>query len=277
MALKAIYDDLDDIPEEYKSLYSERDGQHELTGITGVRPQSDVDRINEANRKEKADHKVTKGKLAVWTAIGQSSDDVIIMIDKQPELEAAASGNLDEEKIEKIVEGRVKTRITPLERENTTLKISNEELVGENMKFKGKEKSRIVKDAVRVVASEMKILPTAIEDAMMYGQMQLEVLEDGTVVTKEMTGKTQGLAVQDWLAEMRDTREHWWAPSIGGGAGGSTGGTGYAGNNPWSEDHWSLTEQGKIVKEKGSAYAEKLANAVGCVVGSTGPVAKKKS
>ena len=174
------------------------------------------------------------------------------MIDKQPELIAAASGNIDEEKMSTIVDARVKTLMSPVERELQTLKTTNEGLDTENKTFKGKEKTRVINDSVRRVANEMKVLPTAVEDAMMYGQQQLEILEDGNVVTKEMSGKTQGLTVQDWLAEMRDTREHWWGPSLGGGAGGGGDGGGAAGKNPWSRDHWNLTEQGKIVKDKGS-------------------------
>ena len=43
MALQATHDKLDDIPEAYRDLYTERDGKYELTGIAGIKTAADVE------------------------------------------------------------------------------------------------------------------------------------------------------------------------------------------------------------------------------------------
>ena len=41
MPLKVIHDTLEDIPEAYRELYSEKNGKWELTGIVGLVTQAD--------------------------------------------------------------------------------------------------------------------------------------------------------------------------------------------------------------------------------------------
>ena len=64
MKLKALYDHTDEIPKMYRDLFTEREGVYELTGIEGLRTQSDVDRLQGSLRKERADHKTTRDKLS---------------------------------------------------------------------------------------------------------------------------------------------------------------------------------------------------------------------
>jgi len=51
MGLEAIHKTLEEIPEQYRDLYSERNGQFELTGISGVKTQADVDRLSVCTHK----------------------------------------------------------------------------------------------------------------------------------------------------------------------------------------------------------------------------------
>ena len=49
MALQAVYDTLEEIPEEYyRDLYEEKAGKHELTGVSGFKSQADIDRLQSA-------------------------------------------------------------------------------------------------------------------------------------------------------------------------------------------------------------------------------------
>jgi hypothetical protein len=73
---------------------------------------------------------------------------------------------------------------------------------------------------------------------------------------------------------MQKQRPHWWPTSAGGGAGG--GGGGFGGEpNPFSAEHWNLTAQGAIIRDKGTAAAETLAKAAGTKIGATRPPLKK--
>lgn len=281
MALKAIYENQDDIPEQYRDLYSERNGQWELTGIEGVKTQADVDRVQEALNKERKDHKETKDKLKTFDEIDpeQIEKDQQELTELRAKVEAGAGEGFDEEKfneaVEKVAAARVKTATAPLERDLEKTQKERDELKASNEEFQQKETMRTIGDAVRKAAGNAKVVDSAMDDILMLGERVFEVTEDGTVVAKDGVGVTPGIAPDIWLSEMQDKRPHWWPTSTGGGAGGGQGGGGFA-NNPFSREHWNLTEQGKLVKED-SAKAERMAKAAGTQVGGGMPPAKKAS
>lgn len=274
MALEAIHKAIEDIPEEFRSLYSERNGQFELTGIAGIKTQADVDRLSVSLGKERDDHKATKTKFQVWGDLDY--EETIGKLDRIPELEAAAKdGGIDEEKMSELVEGRLASRLAPVERENAQLKTQLDESLGIITDFRTKETRRTIHDSVREACIEAKVLDTAQEDALFLAERMFEIREDdGLVVTKDGIGVTPGIRAQDWLTEMQSKRPHWWPASQGGGAGGSGGGH-FTGNNPWSAENWNVTEQSKYVKEHGGEKAASAAKAVGSFVGSIHPPAKK--
>lgn len=275
MALQAIHKSVEEIPEVHRELYSERNGQFELTGIAGVKTQADVDRLNVALSKERDDHKSTKSKAQIWGELDYQ--DTITKLDRIPELEAAAQeGGIDEVKMNELVEGRMKTRLAPIERENLQLKTAVEESSGIILSFKKKETKRLIRDDVRAACLEAKIIDTAHEDALFLAESMFEVREDdGEIVTKGGVGVTPGIRAQDWLNEMQSKRPHWWAPSHGGGAAGSNGSSNHLGDNPWTAENWNMTKQGFYVKQHGMDKASIAAKSAGSFVGSiTAPVKK---
>ena len=96
MKLKAIVASLTDVPAEFHVLYTERNGQFEMTGVDGMKTQADIDRIQVSLVKERNDHKALKDKVGT---LGRPIEEIIPILDKVPELEAAAKGNIDEGKI----------------------------------------------------------------------------------------------------------------------------------------------------------------------------------
>lgn len=271
MPLKAIHEKVDEIPEAFRPLYTERDGKFELTGIEGTKTQADIDRIQEGLRKEKNDHKETKTRLSAWGEL--KYDEVLAKLDRYPELEAlAAKGGVDEKKIDELVETRIRSKLAPVERERDKYKT---DLLGatqivEQMTLK--ERTRSVHDAVRKAGTAAKIVDTALEDVLMLSERIFEINEKGDVVTKDGVGVTPGIGADVWLTEMQAKRPHWWGPSVGGGAGGGGGsGGGGMANNPWSKDAWSLTEQGNVFRSQGAAKAEQLAKLAGSHIGATHP------
>ena len=274
MPLLAIHDKLEDVPEPYRPLYTEKGGKYELTGITGVKTQADVDRIYTALGKERDEHKLTKEKLAVWGDL--KYDEVQSSLDKIPELETAAQGKLDDAKIEEIVtrrvDGTLKSRTAPLERQVTTL---TQELVNSKTLLDGlqvEKKVRIIHDDVRQQLVKAGIIPEAHEDALLLADRMFEVRQDdGVVVTKDQVGVTPGVGADVWLVEMQQRRPHWWPASRGGG--GKGGGAGYNNEgNPFTYSNWNLTKQGAIIREQdGMSKAEQLARLAGTTVGGARP------
>lgn len=278
--LTASYEKQEDIPEtaDFRALFTEKNGKWELTGITGIKTQADIDRIQTSLTKERDDHKTTKTSLAVWGEL--EHDDVVAKLDKYPELEAAAAGKLDEAAIEEIVqkrvEGTIKSKLSPLERDNKKLKTENDDLTKANVGFTEANTKRTVTDSMRKALKKAKILPEAEDDVLMYSGV-FEITEDGNVVTREGMGVAPGLDADAWLGEVQERKPHWWPASQGGGARGSGGGAPFQGKNPWTAEGWNMTEQGKLLRDKGKEYADRLAAAAGTTVGGLKPKEKAKA
>lgn len=271
MALKAILDNLDNVPDALKTEYVGKNGKFELQ-VEGMKTQADVDRVAEALRKEKNDFTTFKTQFAPLA--GKNVEDIVAILDRVPELEAAAAGKIDDTKLNEMVETRLKSRLAPVERERDQLRTQvseKDKMIGE---FQGKEKNRTIQDAVRKAGTAAKILPSAMEDALILAERHFDVEEvTGRVVTKDGIGVTPGLEPSSWFTDMGKSREHWWGQSVGGGAGGNRGGGG-ATTNPFSAENWNMTEQGKLVKED-AAKADQFARAAGTTVGGPKPAAKK--
>lgn len=271
MALKIVHDTVDEIDEAYRTLYQERDGKFHLTGVEGIKTQADIDRLQGALTKERNDHKAVKDRYAALGDLDPA--EILAKLDKFPELEAAAEGKLDETKINELADSRVRTKLAPVERERDQLKAKLEQTEGRVGELENVIRSRDIKDNVMAAALKGKVIETALEDVLMLADRVFEVGEDGTVTTKDNVGVTPGLSPEAWLQEMQSKRPHWWPASEGGGAKGGQGGGSFA-NNPWSSEHWNMTEQGRIVNTD-RAKAEAMAKAAGTTVGGLRPAPKK--
>lgn len=274
MAIKAVVDTLDDVPEQYRDLYSERNGKFELTAVEGMKTEADVTRLSSALEKERNDHKGTKKKFEVFG--DRKPEEILGMLDRIPELEAAAAGKLDDKAINELVEKRIGSKTGPLERQLKQLAQQNAELMQVNEGYKAKEVQRALHDSIREAFGKSQgIQAAALDDALMLGERMLTISDEGKIVTKEGVGVTPGVDAVVWLTEMQQKRPHWWGPTQGGGAGGNNGrGNGMDGKNPWSAENWNLTEQGRIYKENKSR-AEQLARSAGTTIGGAKPLVKK--
>ena len=277
MTLKTNYTAIDEIPEPHRDLYTERNGQFELTGVEGIKTQGDIDRLTVALNKERADHKAAREASQPWAPIaslGLSPEDALAKLDRFEELEAAAAGKIDETKLDEMVNGRLKTQLAPVTRERDQFKTENEQLKEQLGKYAAAERQRNIHDNVRKALVEHKVIAEAQEDVLFLAERVFEVREDdGEVVTRDGVGVTPGIRAADWLLEMQPKRPHWWPASQGGGAGGNAGGGG-AGSNPWTAGNWSVTKQMQFAKEHGPEKAASAAKAAGSFIGSTTPPAK---
>lgn len=268
--LNIEYGKIDEVPEAFRSLYSEQDGKAVLTGISGMKTQRDVDAVMEALRKEKNDHAAAREALKPWKDL--KYEDVIAKLDKYPELEALASSAGDvEEKVKAVLEPRVKQATAPLERELGTLRteVTNWRTAAETAQSQLTTYRR--NDGVRAAANELSVVASAVPDIELVASVHFEQTEDGKFVTKSgIDGVTPGLSFKEWLRDMQKTRPHWWPASQGGGAGGGGGGGG-GGDNPWSAKGWNLTAQGQVIRTQGRSVAEQMAKQAGTTLGGPKP------
>ena len=239
--LEVSYDSADDIPAGFESLYTEKEGKHVLTRVKGLKTQADIDRLNTALSKERSDHKAIKQQLSSLASYG-TVEEIVASLDRIPELEAK-QGKGDPADLEKVVTARLAPLQRKLDEANALLQEKDKAIEG----YKGKEVKATVADVVRKAAKTLKIRESAIEDAIMYGERLLHVDESGNVVTKEGVGVTPFLDAENMLRDLITSRPHWLEDSFGGGASGGKGGQG-GGDDPYSHDGWSVTEQMKLFK-----------------------------
>lgn len=267
--LKATYGSADDIPEGYADLYTERDGQYELTEVEGMRPESDSARLQTTLKKERDDHKKTKGDLKKWA--GLDAEEIHAKLDRFDELEAAATGKLDDAAIDELVEKRIGSRLNPIQRENAKLKDANEELETANGELSGTITRGKINDVVRKAATEASCVTTAHTDILMRAERLFEVADGDKIIARDNVDVAPGLLPDQWLADMREVCPHWWPASQGGGAKGNDGNQGGFAKNPFSDAHWNLTDQALAVRAD-RAKADRMAAAAGTTVGGPRPV-----
>lgn len=259
-ALQAVRDSIDDLSEELQAEYVAQ-GDKFVLQVNGMKPEADFTRLRSAHELEKRTH--AELRAAIKDHFGDAKfEDIHASLDRIPELEAAAEGKLDDDKINGIVEGRVKTRLAPVERERDQLRNALGEKDATISQLTAKERQRLIRDKVREAAKAAKVSDEAIDDALLLGDTVLEVREDdGEVVVKEGTGFTQGIAPSVLFTDLQSKKPHWFGPSMGGGAGGNRGG-GSVTRNPFSAEGWNLTEQGQIMQSNPSK-ADQLAQTAG--------------
>ncbi len=264
--LKAIMDSLDDVPEPLHEYYVEKGGKYELTGIQGVKTEADVTRVQGALNHEREARKAAEAKAKQFEVFGDP-EALQATLDKLPELEAAAAGKIDDAKIDEIVQRRLTTVAAPLQRKASQLEAAVAERDDIINRYKQTERTRTIGDKVKGALTEAKVIPFAVDDALLLAERIFEVREDdGEVVTRENVGVTPGITPKDWIFEVQsaNVRPHWFGATQGSGAtGGTGGGAGGAGPNPWSFEHWHVTKQHAFIREHGQAKALKLAQAAG--------------
>lgn len=288
MPLKTVYEKEEDIPEGYSDLYRERNGKFELTGIEGVKTQADIDRVQNALTKERADHKAVKEQLnAITAGLGEIDPATVpAIIEERDALKTQVEsitkdGKLDETKVTERVNAAVTQAVGPIKRD---LDAANRALEAQKKATADKEqevanlqtanRQERIRNAIRDAAIAAKVLPTAVDDAVLVGERMFDYTDDGKLVTKNDAGVTPGLDPKEWAKDMMERRPHWWPPSLGGGAGGGKGGGTTLKDNPWSPEGWNVTKQGQTIKEVGVEKANEIAARVGSKVGATKPTPK---
>jgi len=278
--LKTSYETVEEIPEGFGDLYVERNGKFDLVGVEGIKTQQDIDKLQEAARKEREAHKETKEKLAKFADV--DPDSLPGMLEELKEAQAklttlTAEGKIDEAAVDERIQAAVNRAVGPVQRDKEGLARQLEaqkKVVAEKeaivTKLEADKQAEKVQNSIRAALLDAKVLPSAIEDAVLVGERMFELV-DNKLVTRPDIGITPGLAPKEWAKDMMESRPHWWPASVGGGAVGGRGGSSSLKENPWSKEGWSLTKQGQAVKELGPEKAAELAARVGSKLGDTHP------
>jgi hypothetical protein len=260
MALKMILTSLDGLSEELTKLYVKRDDKYELQ-VEGAKTQIDIDKIQAALNSERAISKGFKNQLDAWG--DRKPEDVLPILDKLPELEAAAEAGkkkLDQSQIDGIVNGR----LAPLQRDLEKARKDLTESQAKATQYEQAQKRRTVHDAMRAAIAESGADPKTYADdlgaAMLLADMLYTVTDAGQVVVKENApgGLLHGTSVKDTIPQLQASHGYLWPSSKGGGAPGSKGGP-PATENPFKGNNFTArSEFARENKDK----PEVIANAI---------------
>jgi len=93
----------------------------------------------------------------------------------------------------------------------------------------GKVKKLMVEGQMRQAASELGLVPSAVEDALSRAMNVFSVGEDDSLVAENAQGTIYGkdgktpITPAEWLSDMKEKAPHWFPAPSGGGAGGGNG------------------------------------------------------
>lgn len=236
--------------------------------IDGMKPSSDVEKLQEALRKERGDHKKAKDK---YKPLGdrdpaQILEELSEIEDMREKLEA--SGDVSEEKINELVEKRLARVKAQSDRERAALEAERDALAESNAITTKKLDDLIIGQTLREEATKV-CDPAVIADVMDIGRAALTRNDDGEIVTRD----DNEFPLKEWLTQKLEERQHWNKPSGNGNAGKGNSGNQGGGKNPFSADNYdferrrwrpgALAAQDAYRREKGAEVANAAATAAG--------------
>lgn len=274
MKIKLKYAKQEDIPKGFEELYEEKDGAWALVGVEGMKTDADVAKVQDTLTKVRKERDDAQKALK---AFGDDVDPEKIAADLDElselrRLKEAGSLKGADEQVKAQIDAAVLRAISPLEREKAKLQRELDKAKSEATESSAKVRNMTVRQAVASAAAELKMVPTAVEDAVTLASAVFELGEDGKVTVKDNAGFTPGATVSEWLTDIREKRPHWWPPTEGAGSSGGSGGSNFA-NNPFTAEHWNMTEQGRMLRADPSK-AERAAKAAGTTIGGPKPKAR---
>src|SRR5262249_16688016 len=221
MALKALVASLDEVAEEHKSLYTEKEGKFVLE-VDGLVPKERLDEFRNSNvqlRKEGEQLKATADKF--------KDIDPEKAREAEKKLKEIEEKNLlDKGNIEEVVNQR--TAIMRQEHESQ-MKAKDKAVDAEKTRADTAETalSRLLIDgAIRDAASPHVKSTAALEDVLLRGQ-KIWRLEEGKAVPRDAKGeiiygrKGDQLTMEEWVGLLQSEAGHLFKESSGGGAKGS--------------------------------------------------------
>lgn len=252
MGIQLQYEKSDDIPEmSVKELFAEKDGKMVFTGVEGLKTQSDIDKLNEALRKERNDHSLLKESMKKFD--GVDLEEVRALKNKVISLEELTkNSSQSEESISAIVEKRL-----AIERADDLKKLEEaNNRIGELESFKfGRELGEQIKSNLsdRIASEHQSTVSYILKN-------NSERQADGTYLLKDCSefGLTSGMTLEQAVSKLSETNPVFAPKNTAGHGKGATGTTG-AIKDPFSKENFSMTEQHKLYKENPAEY-ERLKN-----------------
>jgi len=265
MPLKYKFKSKDEVPAEHLSLYTERDGAWVLD-VEGAVEKGKLDEFRNNNLALTKERDELKHRFdgidadearALLAEKQKAEEEKLLRGNGAPDASAAEKAEKDKaaerERIEKVIEGRVKGIKADLEKQVGSLTAERDAL---NARLTAIQ----IDQGVITVATKRGLRPTAIADITARARTVFKLV-NGAPAAFEADGKSvrygkDGLTpmtLEEWVDTQVSEAPHLFESNAGGGAVGNTSGGG--GNrphglvkNPYKKETWNLTEQMRLQK-----------------------------
>ena len=264
MALKFKFKSKDEIPVEHLSLYSEREGAWVLD-VEGAVEKAKLDEFRNNNLALSKERDELKQR---FDGIEPEEARKLLAEKQKLEEERLLRGNADandaekaekdkaaeRERIEKVIEGRVKSIKGELEKQVSALTAERDAL---NTRLTTVQ----IDQGVITVATKRGLRPTAIADITSRARTVFKLV-NGVPAAFEADGKSvrygrdglTAMTLEEWVDTQVSEAPHLFESNAGGGAAGNASGGGAGSRpqglqkNPFKRETWNLTEQMRLQK-----------------------------
>jgi chromosome segregation ATPase len=249
--------DLESVPEKYRALYVEEDGEFKLESDLFTK----IDKLAKTIDKERKRAKDAERDAKSWADVGGTPEEVKAKLE---EMEAKHAEEI--EKLQKLIDekgdsaGKIEKIKKELEKaRDEALAKKDQELAA----MEGTLRSHLMESAAKAAIAEAKgkikpLLPYVMKSLSFVkenGQYAVRVLDEDGEVRLTKDGKDMG--IRELVEELKADQD-FSALFEGSGTTGSgsnpkgSGGGGLPQNNPWAKETRNLTEQMRIARENPS-------------------------
>jgi hypothetical protein len=149
---------------------------------------------------------------------------IMTRLENDEEARLLAEGKTDEV-IERRTERLKADHAKQIAKLESALAERDEALTGSQTKVK----SLMVEGGLRAAASELGLIPSAVDDALARANSVFKVNDEGNLIAEKDGATVFGkdgkspMTPAEWLADMKEAAPHWFPAPSGGGAGGGNG------------------------------------------------------
>lgn len=281
MTLKAVIEKEDDIPENFRGEYIEKDGKWHLDVDDTFRSHPSVTALSgalEAHKRQKTELQTKLNELKAKADRADSLpddfdlDEYKRLHEEEERRKKDPNYKPDSQEALSRMKDQYESRIRALETKYTTDISAKDQVIAANdaalrRRVGGEELGRSL-----VAAGVSKEYLEATQ-ALLGRMVKVIDSDDGgeelqAIVTTDLGDIPVAQFVENWAKS--DAGKPFVKAPVGGGASGSTSRS--TDPNPFSDAHWNVTEQGRVIKEKGQDVANRMAKAAGTTVGGPRPV-----
>jgi len=235
---KSTLENLDEVSEEMKEWYVESENGFNLT-IPGMKPESEVNKVMESLRKERADHKLTLKKLKTF---GENTPEKILKLQNSLTDFELQIGKKDEDLTTRL-QTALDAKLIPYNEKEKAWSIEKEDMLTELNDLKADKINGALMGWISSKMSDSKngLRPESSKDIYARAKLQGSGLVYNSDAKEFLDADKNDK--ETWFAHLLNENPHWRLNSTSANARGGNAGIE---SNPWSKGKENYTEQAKI-------------------------------